>query len=165
MSGEKQELLVMQSGEKEQPFHYAVGRYGSKFLMELRDHKKLLGIRCPKCRKVYVPPRQVCGPCYEKMHELVEVGPGGTLVGYTILRFHFVDPETGHPKPVPYGYGFIRLDGADNAFQHFIDVRDESKIKVGARMRAVFKEQRKGNLADIQHFEVIDPVKEIGKPL
>lgn len=155
MAAEKQELLVIQSGDKEQPFRYAVGRYGSKFFMELRDHKKLLGIRCPKCGKVYVPPRQVCGPCFETMVELVEVGPEGTLVGFTILRFHFVDPETGQPKPVPYGYGFIRLDGADNAFQHFIEIRDESKIKVGARMRAVFNEERNGTLADIRHFEVI----------
>lgn len=155
MAEEKQELLDMHSGDKEQPFRYAVGRYGSKFFMELRDHKKLLGIRCPKCKKVYVPPRQVCGPCFERMTELVEVGPEGTLVGFTILRFRFVDPETGQPKPVPYGYGFIRLDGADNAFQHFMEIRDESKIRIGARMRAVFNEERKGNLADIKHFELI----------
>jgi len=155
MTAENQELLVMHSGEREQPFRYAVGRYGSKFFMELRDHKKILGIRCPKCKKVYVPPRQVCGPCFERMVDLVEVGPEGTLVGFTILRFQFVDPETGKPKPVPYGYGFIRFDGADNAFQHFMEIRDESKIRIGARMRAVFNEERKGTLADIRHFEVI----------
>ncbi len=153
---QKQERLVMQSGEAQQPFRYAVGRYGSKFFMELRDHKRLLGIRCPKCNKVYVPPRKVCGPCFERMEELVEVSPKGTLVAYTILRFSFLDPETGKQKPVPYGYGFIRLDGSDNAFQHFIDVRDESKIRIGARMQAIFREERNGNLADIRHFEVLE---------
>lgn len=152
----KQERLVMHSGEAEQPFRYAVGRYGSKFFMELRDHKRLLGIRCSKCGKVYVPPREVCGPCFQRMEDLVEVGSTGTLVAYTILRFSFLDPETGKQKPVPYGYGFIRLDGSDNAFQHFIEIRDESKIKIGARMRAVFREKRKGNLADIRHFEVLE---------
>ena len=152
----EQERLVIRSGDSEQPFHYAVGRHGSKFFMELRDNKRLLGIRCPKCNKVYVPPRQVCGPCFERMDELVEVQPTGTLVGFTILRFSFLDPETGKQKPVPYGYGFIRLDGSDNAFQHFIAIRDESKIHTGARMRAVFREERKGNLADIEHFEVIE---------
>jgi len=90
------------------------------------------------------------------MDDLVEVGSTGTLVAYTILRFSFLDPETGKQKPVPYGYGFIRLDGSDNAFQHFIEIRDESKIKIGARMRAVFREKRKGNLADIRHFEVLE---------
>ena len=152
----KQERLVIHSGDAQQPFRYAVGRYGSKFFMELRDKKRLLGIRCPKCEKVYVPPREVCGPCFERMEELVNVESTGTLVAYTILRFSFLDPETGKQKPVPYGYGFIQLDGSDNAFQHFIEIRDESKIKIGARMQAVLKEQRKGNLADIKHFELIE---------
>lgn len=149
------ERLVIHSGEAEQPFRYAVGRYGSKFFMELRDHKRIFGIRCPKCKKVYVPPREICGPCFERMEELVEVKPTGTLVAFTILRFSFLDPDTGKQKPVPYGYGFIRLDGSDNAFQHFIEIVDESKIKIGARMRAIFRDKRKGTLGDIRHFEVI----------
>lgn len=152
----QQELLVIQSGDAEQPFRYAVGLYGSKFFQELRDNQRLLGIRCPSCKKVFVPPRQVCGPCFERMEELVEVGHTGTLVAYTILRFSFLDPETGKQKPVPYGYGFIQLDGADNALQHFIEIRDESKIRIGARMRAVFSEERKGTLMDIRHFEVME---------
>jgi uncharacterized protein len=150
------ERLVIRSGAAEQPFRYAVGRHGAKFFMELRDHGRILGIRCPKCKKVYVPPRRVCGPCFAEMEELVEVAPTGTLVAYTIMRFSFLDPETGQQKPVPYGYGFIRLDGSDNAFQHFIEIKDESKIKIGVRMRAVFRQERKGNLADIQHFELIE---------
>ena len=155
MQEQKQELLEIHSGEAEQPFHYAVGRHGSKFLQELKNHKRLVGIRCPNCTKVYVPPRQVCGPCFKEMHELVEVSPEGTLVAYTILRFSFLDPETGKQKPVPYGYGFVRLDGADNLFQHFVEIRDESKVKIGARVRAVFEKERKGTLIDIRHFEVI----------
>ncbi len=151
----EQEQLVMHSGEAEQPFRYAVGRYGSKFFMELRDHKRLMGIRCPACGKVYVPPRQVCGPCFARMDELVEVQPTGTLVAFTILRFSFLDPETGKQKPVPYGYGFIQLDGSDNAFQHFIEIIDEKKVRIGARMRAVFREKRQGRLADIKHFEIL----------
>ncbi len=145
----------MHSGEAQQPFRYAVGRYGSRFFMALRDEKRLLGIRCPACRKVYVPPRKVCGPCFQEMEEIVEVSPTGTLVAYTILRFSFLDPETGKQKPVPYGYGFIQLDGSDNAFQHFIEIRDESRIRIGARMRAVFSEERHGTLRDIRHFEVV----------
>jgi len=149
------ERLVMHSGDAQQPFRYAVGRYGSRFFMALRDEKRLLGIRCPRCRKVYVPPRQVCGPCFERMEELVEVASTGTLVAYTILRFSFLDPETGKQKPVPYGYGFIQLDGSDNAFQHFIEIRDEARIHIGARMRAVFRDTRRGTLGDIRHFEVL----------
>ena len=150
------ENIVIDSGDAGQPFDYAVGMYGSKFLAALRDHKKLLGTRCPKCKKVFIPPRGVCGPCFEEMTEFVEVGPGGVIGTYTILRFAFIDPETGHQKPVPYGYGFIKLDGADTLFQHYINIEDESKIKIGARVEPVFSENRKGSMRDIEYFKVVD---------
>lgn len=150
------EHIVIESGDAVQPFDYAVGMYGSKFFTELRDNKKILGVKCPKCSRVYIPPRGVCGPCFEEMTEFVEVGPGGIISTYTILRFAFIDPETGKQKPVPYGYGFIKLDGADTLFQHYINIEDESKIKIGARVEAVFLENRKGSIRDIEYFRVID---------
>lgn len=152
----EKEYIVIESGEAAQPFDYAVGMHGSKFFAELRDNKKLLGVRCPKCKKVYVPPRGVCGPCFEELNEFFELGPRGVIGTYTILRFAFIDPETGHQKPVPYGYGFIKLDGADTLFQHYIDIEDEKKIKVGARVEAVFADERKGTIRDILYFRVID---------
>jgi len=153
---EEKEHIVIDSGDAVQPFNYAVGMYGSKFFTELRDNKRLLGVRCPKCKKVYIPPRSVCGPCFEEMTEFVEVGPGGAIGTYTILRFAFIDPETGQQKPVPYGYGFIKLDGADTLFQHYINIEDEKKIRVGARVEAVFADERKGTSRDIQYFRVVD---------
>jgi uncharacterized protein len=150
------EHIIIESGEAIQPFNYAVGMHGSKFFTELRDNKKILGIKCPKCNKVYIPPRGVCGACFEEMTEYVEVGPKGKIGTFTILRFAFIDPETGEQKPIPYGYGFIKLDGADTLFQHYIDLKDESKVKVGARVEPVFSENRKGSIRDIQYFKVID---------
>jgi len=90
------------------------------------------------------------------MEELIEISAQGTLVASTIIRFSFIDPETGVTRPVPYGYGLIQLDGCDNTFQHFINIEKESKVKIGTRVRAVFNEKRKGNLLDIKYFEVID---------
>jgi uncharacterized OB-fold protein len=156
MSEKEIELLTKSSGKSEQPFRYAVGKWGSKFLVEMRDHKKLLGIRCPTCNNVYIPPRQVCGPCFQRMNELVELSNRGTLVAYTIIRFSFIDPETGITRPVPYGYGYIKLDGCGNSFQHFINIEDESKMKIGARVQAVFEDDRKGNMLDIKYFKIID---------
>jgi uncharacterized protein len=149
------ELLIIESGAARQPFDYAVGLHGSKFFQELRDHKHILGIRCPKCAKVYIPPRGVCGECFVEMTEFVEVGPKGSIGTFTILRYNFIDPETGEQKPVPYGYGFIKLDGADTLFQHYIDIEDESKVKIGARVEPVFAEKRKGTIKDILSFRVI----------
>jgi len=150
------DLLTINSGEAEQPFNYAAGKYGSKFLTEIRDNKKFYGIKCPKCGKVYVPPRSVCGKCFVEMTEFVPVSDEGVIYTYTILRFAFLDPETGKQKPVPYGYAFIRLDGADTALQHYVVITDESKVKIGARVRTIFKEKREGKISDIEHFVIID---------
>lgn len=146
--------LIIESGNAPVPFRYAVGMHGSKFFSALRE-RRLLGIRCPCCSKVYVPPRGVCGPCFAQMHEWVEVGPGGVIGSFTILRFAFIDPETGVQKPVPYGYGFIKLDGADTLFQHYLDIQDERRIRVGARVEAVFARERHGSMRDIECFRVV----------
>jgi len=150
------ENLIIESTGHGQPFNYAVGLYGSRFFSELREKRKLLGIKCHKCGKVYVPPRRVCGDCFVEMTEFTEVGPKGVIGTFTILRYAFIDPETGEQKPVPYGYGFIHLDGADTLFQHYISIEDESKIKIGARVEPVFSEVRKGNVKDILCFKVLD---------
>lgn len=158
MEENKQGLFSMSSGDGEQPYNYGVGLYGSKFLAELRDKKQILGIKCPKCSKVYVPPRQVCGPCFTEMNELVPVASEGKIVSYTILRFQFLDPETGEKKPVPYGYGFFKLDGADNNFQHFIEVpQDETRLFIGARVKAVFSDEKHNSLKMIRHFTLVEP--------
>jgi uncharacterized OB-fold protein len=153
----EKEQLVIPSGEARQPFNYAVGLHGSKFFEELRNHKRIVGIKCPRCEKVYVPPRRVCGQCFVEMTEFVEVGPKGKIGTFTILRYAFIDPETGEQKPVPYGYGFIKFDGADTLFQHYIDIDDESKVKIGARVEPVFAEERRGTIKDILSFRIIDP--------
>lgn len=137
------------------PFHYSAGRAASRFFAELRDKKRILATRCSSCGKAYVPPRPVCGECYLPLEEWVEVGPGGTLVGYTVVTFPFLDPLTGKPRPIPYGYGFIVLDGAATKIQHFIDETDIGKIRTGMRVEPVFKSERQGNFADIETFKIM----------
>jgi uncharacterized protein len=151
----EKEHIIIESGDALQPFKYAVGMHGSKFFTELRE-QRIMAVKCPKCGKVYVPPRGVCGECFVEMKDWVEVGPGGVIGTFTILRFAFIDPETGVQKPVPYGYGFIKFDGADTLFQHYINIDDEKKIKVGARVEPVFSKERKGSIRDIEYFIVVD---------
>jgi len=152
----EKEHIIIESGDAVQPFQYSVGMYGSKFLTELRDNGRIMAVRCPKCKKVYIPPRKVCGECFVEMNEWVEVGPQGTIGTFTILRFAFIDPETGGQKPIPYGYGFIKFDGADTLFQHYISVENEERIKIGARVEPVFSNNPQGSMRDIEYFKVID---------
>ncbi len=154
---EEKELLTIHSSiDAEQPFRYSAGRYRSRFLTEIRDSKKFVGVRCPKCQKVYAPPKEVCGPCFCKMTEPVKVGPQGVIRSFTIVRFSFVDPETGATKPVPYASGIIQLDGADNAISHYIEYDDESRVRIGARLEPVFAEERTGSIKDIKPLRSVD---------
>mgnify|MGYP000132520858 CR=1 FL=1 len=147
--------LLTERSEIEQPYNYSLGRYGSRLLKELRDNKRIVGIKCPRCGHVYVPPRQVCGKCFAKMDEFVEVSSKGVLDSFTVVYFSFLDPETGEKRPVPYGYGRIKLHGADSEFLHFLEESDIDKLKIGLPVEAVFRENRTGSFKDIKYFRVI----------
>lgn len=138
------------------PYEWSVGRYGSVFFREIRERRRFIGIRCPKCGQVYVPPRRVCGPCFTELSELVPLSDTGTLVAFSVVNYPFLDPATGVQRPIPYTYGYIRMDGADNIFSHIINETDVDRIKVGIKVRAVFKEdgEMKGNINDILHFDL-----------
>lgn len=151
----KEDELLTVTSDAELPYYWSIGRYAGKFLTELRDNKRLIGIRCPKCGKVYTPPRKVCGPCFTEMKAPVEIGNTGTLSAYSVVNYKFIDPNTGKKRPVPYIYGYIKLDGADNSFSHIIDYSDVEKLKVGARVKAIFNEKRVGLPWDIKYFQVI----------
>jgi len=60
----EKENIIIESGDRDQPFKYAIGMYGSMFFRELRDRRVFVGVKCPRCKKVYIPPRRVCGDCY-----------------------------------------------------------------------------------------------------
>ena len=152
------ELLTMTSPDVGMPYEWSIGIYGSKFFQEIRANQRFVGIRCPQCGKVRIPPRRVCGPCFRELDELVPLPPTGTIIAFTIVNYPFIDPATGLERPVPYTYGYIQLDGADNILSHIINETDETRIKVGMRVRAVFKPaaEMQGNIQDIRHFEIIE---------
>jgi len=135
-------------GKMELPYKTFVGALASKFFSELRDNKKILGIRCPQCKLVYMPPRAVCGKCFAKLDEWVELSDKGTVLTYTVVNYK----EPMHPMGPPFAYGIIQLDGADTGLLHCIFGVDPSKLKIGMRVQAVFKEKREGNMLDIKYF-------------
>jgi uncharacterized OB-fold protein len=139
------------------PYSYHAGYYYSRFLKELRDNKRIVGVKCPGCGKVYVPPRIVCRDCFVRMEEYVTVTSEGTLLAYTVTNFVYTDTTTGEPKKIPYTAAYVKLDGADSNIVHCLDETDETKIKAGMRVRAVFSEERTGDyFHDIDHFEIVD---------
>ena len=139
------------------PYEWSIGKYGSRFFHEIRERNTFVGIRCPQCKRVYAPPRRICGPCFRELDELVDLPNSGTIMGFTVVNYPFLDPETGSQRPIPYTYAYIKIDGADSIFSHIVDETDYNKIKVGMKVRAVFREkdEMKGNINDIDHFEIV----------
>ena len=156
METDAPELLTITS-DLAIPYEWSIGLYGSRFFQEIREKRRFIGIRCPKCGKVRVPPRRLCGPCFEPLDELVPLSDQGILVAFSVVNYPFIDPATGVQRPIPYTYGYINLDGSDNIFSHIINETDVSKIKVGMKVRAVFKEpaDMEGNIRDIRYFESV----------
>jgi uncharacterized OB-fold protein len=133
------------------PYRYSMGATASRFFVEIRDNRKIMGIRCPQCNVVFVPPRATCGRCFSQLHEWVEVGTRGTLETYTQVRY----TTPVQPAAAPFYYGIIRLDGADTGLAHLVGGLDGRDPSIGMRLQAVFREDRKGNMLDIRYFEPV----------
>ncbi|MBF0117833.1 MAG: OB-fold domain-containing protein [Desulfobacterales bacterium] len=131
------------------PYQYFAGRTGSKFLVTLRDQKKIMGVRCNKCEKVFIPPRSTCEKCFSNISEnWVELKPTGTVTGFTVVRYE----EPHQPIKPPYILALIKLDGADTPFPHIVKGVPISKMTTGLRVKAVFAKKTTSTIMDIDHF-------------
>jgi uncharacterized OB-fold protein len=132
------------------PCTWWAGETASRFLLALRDRRKILGTRCTSCGKVFVPPRRNCSRCFVEMEEWVEVSDEGVIEAHTVVRYgHPVQPS----KP-PFAFALVRLDGADVGFLHLIR-KNLDRIENGLRVKARFREERTGHILDIDSFELI----------
>lgn len=146
------EGALIQKGRIKVPYTWAAGEVASKFLIGLRDERKIYGLRCSKCGTVFVPPKKLCTRCFIPMSEWKEVSDEGVLETFTIV--HYGEPSI-HPVKPPFAYGIIRLGGADTGLVHLIGEADLPSLKEGMKMKAVFREERRGSYLDIKYFKPI----------
>ena len=139
---------LVHRGRIKVPYTWSVGEAGSRFFVELRDHQKIWGTRCPACKRVLVPARKLCGQCFCQTNEWVEVSDQGTVQTFTVVRY----PSEVQPQKPPFGYGIIKLDGAGTGMTHLLSGSDPANWRIGMRVQAVFKEKRAGNILDIAYF-------------
>jgi uncharacterized OB-fold protein len=131
------------------PYTYFAGRVGSKFLTTIRDEKKIMGIKCNKCNKVFVPPRQICDVCMEDIRDnWVDVQNTGEVTNFTVVRYD----DKHLPKKAPYVLAMIKLEGADTSMVHVVEGIDVDKAKIGMKVQAVFAKETTNTLMDIDHF-------------
>ena len=92
------------------------------------------------------------------MTEWVEVKPEGKVLTWTLVNTKY----DGQVKEPPYIVATIQLAGADCGFHHFIggiELADIKKVrrtlKTGAKVKAVWRSGKNGNIADIEYFAPI----------
>ncbi|WP_285748296.1 OB-fold nucleic acid binding domain-containing protein [Lentzea sp. NBRC 105346] len=121
----------------------------STFLRGLMEGR-LLGQRCPKCHKVYMPPRPACPTDGVPTSEEVELPDHGTVTTFCIVNVPFLGQRI---KP-PYVAAYVLLDGADIPFQHLILECAADEVRMGMRVEAVWKprEEWGPSMQNIDHF-------------
>ena len=128
---------------------YAASPEESKFFRGLAEGR-ILGQRCPKCHKVYVPPRGACPVDGVPTTDEVELPDRGTVTTFCIVNV----PFQGQKIQPPYVSAYVLLDGADIAFLHLILECDASEVRMGMRVEAVWKprDEWTTDLNNIRYF-------------
>jgi uncharacterized OB-fold protein len=152
---ESQEILVM-DGRIKVPYTWSAGEVGTSYLEAIRDEKKFLGTRCPECGIVYHVPRMHCPDCFTECERYVELVGEGELVTWTVARRHY---RPLSPLEGLFGYGVIKLDGADTGFVHLLSEFEEGELESGGRVEAVFADEREGGILDVKYFRPVKGVK------
>lgn len=146
------DLLVL-PGNWNFDYQYFAGETASRFFAELRDNRRIMGRRCPSCKRLLIPARSYCDACYVETGDWEEVGLEGTIEAFAIIQAQF----PGLPEP-PLAIGFVTLDGADSAILNFIRGVDLSDADAAGerlfrqtRVQVVFEEEPQGRITDF-HF-------------
>ena len=131
------------------PYHYVAGDYRASYLRALKD-KRILGSKCSKTGKVFVPPIVNSPASMAPCDQLVEVADRGTVTTFCIVNI----PVIGRTLEIPYVAASVALDGADISIFALIQEFKAADARMGMRVEAVWKPdgEREGSHEDILYF-------------
>ena len=137
------------------PYELAMGPTWYRFYEGFKE-EKIFGTRCPDCNRVLVPARSFCPRCFVDMDEWVEVSQEGVVTTWVITNYEYF----GMPTKPPFINSVILLEGTDCGFMHLIGGVDLSdldrvgeKLKTGTKVKAKWREEKRGCIMDIEYFE------------
>jgi uncharacterized protein len=130
-------------------YTYAASAEESRFLRGMAEGK-IRGQRCPRCEKVYVPPRGACPVDGVPTRDEVELPDRGIVTTFCIVNVPFL----GQRIAPPYVSAYVLLEGADIPFLHLVLGCDASEVRMGMRVEAVWKprEEWTTSMQNIDHF-------------
>ena len=104
--------------------------------------------------KVYIPPRSACPADGTPTAEEIELPDTGTVTTFCIVNVPFL----GQRITPPYVSAYVLLDGADIAFLHLILDIPADEVRMGMRVKAVWKPRDEWGttIENISHFAPAD---------
>ena len=144
----KQETRVVRDTWDLTTYKWRLETDGLKLMTDGFKDRKVLGRRCPQCGTVYLPGNGFCRKCYIDIDEVVEISDVGSLVTYTAT----LTDIRGNPLEEPRAAGVLKLDGCDSWLMGRIEGIDWKDLKVGMKLKIVWKDETAGAIADIDHF-------------
>ncbi len=131
-------------------FHYTAGISTEKFFLGLKE-KKILGNTCATCNFTYLPPKIFCEDCFAELGNdtYKEVPQTGILESYTEIYYDF----RGDKLETPYFLALIKVDETDTMFYH--KLIDTENPKIGMKVSAIWNDDRKGSIHDLNGFKGI----------
>lgn len=143
------EKIPTEKWEISPEYRYDTGKAIGRFLQGLKE-KKILGVKCPKCQRVLLPPRDFCELCFVKTIEWVELEPRGKVKTFSLCYMTWDVRKLDEPE-IP---AVIEVCGASDGMG-IMGLLGEVKpedVKIGIEVEAVFAKERKGRITDIAYW-------------
>jgi uncharacterized protein len=135
----------------EYTYRRSLGPVIGRFFSALRE-ARIEGVRTASGR-VLVPPTEYDPETGEATTDFVPVAETGVVTTWAWVS----EPRPNQPLDRPFAFALIKLDGADTAMLHVIDVGGDSggpeRMATGMRVRARWSATRVGAIQDIACFE------------
>ena len=148
----KNKTIITTHWKPKAEYRWSAGVAIGYYLSQLKEGK-IVGRLCRKCNRVLVPPRMFCEECFRPTDEWIEVKDTGTINTFAISYLATDASRIKKPK-LP---AVIDIDGASEGMGilHLISEVDPKKIKIGMKVKAVWKpkDKRTGDITDIMYFK------------
>jgi uncharacterized OB-fold protein len=141
-------------------YRYKYNMTHLKTFLDKLKAKKLVGLKCPGCNRVFYPPRFVCGKCLIKPDRWVDLRETGSVSTFAIS--YLKDPDTGEIQEKPIV--LIQLDGADTSSITQLNPKVDFKdTNIGMPTKTHWTENPTGGLMDIEYHDLLkDDSEDLG---
>ena len=142
-------------------YDWATGVAITQFLAGLKDGKIIAAV-CNHCESTQVPPMMFCHECFNPMSGYKEIADTGIINTFSLAYINTDATRRDKPElPIVVDFDESKSARADSpsGLLHLLDENtDISKIKVGAKVKAVWKpeNERVGDITDIMYFKLME---------